>query len=360
MNTFSSVYATIAQEVVVELTNARVRKNTSYKYIPHTFSPHPIVKDGEQFQVLIIGGSVYKSAILTKKLGQISVISQEQGQQPLFDTEETFLRFISEKVNPEVSVIGMNFAYALDPLFERGRLDGLMVGGNMKDNAFFGLENKPLGTTIEQYLLTSRKQTVIVSAANDTICLLLSGLTQYSWDQVAAGIVGTGMNFALFENESTMINLESAHFDKFELSTDAKIMDKASQNPGRALLEKEVAGAYLHKLFNQAVKSRHFNYDILTSTEQIDEIAEKDTGEAGILANELLDRSASLVAAQIAGITKFLGRDTSFVMEGSLFWKGYRYRERVSNIVRTLLPDMNVSYINIPDSGIFGGAKLVA
>lgn len=360
MNKAFSVYKTIALSVMEELQKGKAGQQTSYKYIPHTFSSHPLVSNDEQFQVLIIGGSVYKSALVRKENGDLTILSQEQGQQPLFDTEKTFLSFIADTVNPDVSVIGLNFAYALDPIFERGRLDGLMVGGNMKDNAFAGLENKALGKTIEEYLLRTRKQKVIVSAANDTICLLLSGLTQYSWDQVAAGIVGTGMNFALFENESTMINLESAHFDKFELSDEAKNIDIHSQNPGKALLEKEIAGAYLHKLFNQAVKSRHINYDVLTSTEQIDEIAEKDTGEAGKLANYLLDRSSMLVATQIAGITRFLGRDTSFVMEGSLFWKGYRYRERVSKVVRKLLPHTNVSYINIPDSGIFGGAKLVA
>lgn len=360
MTTSFSLYATIVKSVTEELIKSKTGGRTSYPYIPHTFSSHPIVQEGETFQVLIIGGSVYKSALLTKGTDGIHVLHQEQGQQPVFDSEATFLEFVLEKIDPTVRVVGMNFAYALDPLFEKGRLDGLMVGGNMKDNAFSGLENKPLGSTIEAYIKEKKGQSITVSAANDTICLLLSGLTQYNWDQVAAGIVGTGMNFAMFQDQTTMINIEAAHFDKFDMSKEAALVDKKSMNKGKALLEKEVAGAFLYKSFNEGTELRNIHHRAISSTEQIDEIAEKDTGEAGLFANELLDRSAGLVATQIAGITQFLGRDTSFVMEGSLFWKGYKYRERVERFVRELIPQYNVSYIHIPDSGIFGGAKLVA
>jgi hexokinase len=351
---------TITKSVVSELQSAKQKQSSSYRYIPHTFSPHPIVKDNEQFQVLIIGGSVYKSSHVIKKSDGIKVLDQKQGQQPVFDTDETFLNFVLEMIDPSVRVVGINFAYALEPVFEYDRLDGLMVGGNMKDNAFAGLENKPLGSTIEAYIKEKRGQEVIVSAANDTICLLLSGLTQYDYDQVAAGIVGTGMNFALFEDQTKMINLESAHFNKFELTLEGIAVDNHSANKGNALTEKEVAGAYLYKIFNEGLLLRNINHAPIQTTEQIDEIAENDQTEAGKFANEILDRSAGLVAAQVAGITQFLNRDTAFVMEGSLFWKGYKYRERVERLVREIIPQFNVSYIHIPDSGIFGGAKLVA
>lgn len=350
----------VADAFTKELQTAQAGNKTSFAYIPHQFASHPIVKNREMFQVLVIGGSVYRSAIVSKDSTGIHIVSQESGQQPMFDTEATFLQFISEKVDPKVNVVGINFAYALDPVFERGRLDGLMVGGNMKDNAFAGLENKALGTTIEQYMKQKRNQDIVVSAANDTICLLLSGLTQYSWDQVAAGIVGTGMNFAIFTDKNTMINLESAHFDKFELSKEAALVDSASMNKGRALLEKEVAGAFLHKVFNEGVKLRNIQCEPLVSTEQIDDLAENGKGDIKVYANELLDRSASLVAAQVGGITQFLERDTAFVMEGSLFWKGYKYRERVERFVQEMSLEYSVSYIHIPDSGVFGGAKLVA
>lgn len=355
-----NIYLSITKNIVNELQAGKQQQPTSYAYIPHQFSSHPIVQPGELFQVLVIGGSVYKSALVRKDEKGLHIESMEDGQQPVFDTEETFLKFVLEKTNPTIKVMGMNFAYALDPVFEKGRLDGIMVGGNMKDNAFAGLENKPLCSTIEAYILAQRGQQIVASAANDTICLLLSGLTQYDWDQVAAGIVGTGMNFALFQDRETMVNLESAHFDKFELTPEGKLVDDESPNKGRALTEKEVAGAYLHKLFNAGLKLRGIQHEALTSTEQIDNIAENDTGEAGKFANELIDRSVGLVSAQISGITQFLGRDTAFVMEGSLFWKGYKYREKVERLVRQIIPNYNVSYIHIPDSGIFGGAKLVA
>jgi len=355
-----ALYKKISSEVKKELIKAKRKQPASYAYIPHQFTSHPLAESAELFQVLVIGGSVYKSALVKKNTSGLHIEKMEEGAQPIFDSEETFLQFVLEKTDSAIRVMGINFAYALRPIFENGRLDGIMVGGNAKDNAFSGLENKRLCSTIEAYIKKKRNQTLIASAANDTICLLLSGLTQYRWDQVAAGIVGTGMNFALFEDKETMINLESARFDKFELTKEAIIVDKASPNKGRALTEKEVAGAYLHKLFNAGIKLRGIEHEPLTSTEQIDDIAKHNSGEAGKLATELLDRSVGLVSAQIAGITQFLERDTAFVMEGSLFWKGYKYREKVERLVRQIIPEYNVSYIHIPDSGIMGAAKLVA
>lgn len=93
-----------------------------------------------------------------------------------------------------------------------------------KNMCFEGLIGEVVGLAIEKKVLEVRQQQIHVGMANDTICLLLSGLTHTWWDHVAAGIVGTGLNFALFLDQHTLVNLESANFSKFEQLPEGKIM----------------------------------------------------------------------------------------------------------------------------------------
>ena len=350
---------TIAEAFNKELTEAKNGQKTSLPFIRHQYSNTDIGANSALFQVLVIGGSFYKSALVQKKRGRYYIKNKKEGNQPVFKTKADFLTFVASHIDPTVTHVGINFAFPLTPFFRDGLLDGTLEFGT-KEHAFTGLMGEVVGEQIEQYVAKQGGQKIRVGIANDTICLLLSGLTQFDWDQVAAGICGTGLNFALFLDEHTLVNLEAANFDKFEISPEAAIVDKRSLKPGSALTEKEVSGAYLHQIFNEGIKLKGIKHSPLATTEEIDAVAESETGEAQVYADYLLKRSAGLLAAQIAGITQFLNRDTSFVMEGSLFWKGYKYRERVEAFVREMIPERNVSYIHIPDSGIFGGAKLVA
>ena len=103
---------------------------------------------------------------------------------------------------------------------------------------------------IEQYVEHKYHKKIIASTANDTICLLLSGLIDHPWSKIAGGIVGTGLNFAIFLDEHTSVNIEAANFDKFICSDECKEIDSESAKPGAALFEKETAGAYLYRHFN--------------------------------------------------------------------------------------------------------------
>ena len=50
----------------------------------------------------------------------------------------------------------------------------------------------------------------------------------------------------------------------------------------------------------------------------------------------------------------------TFVMEGSLFWKGYKYKETVEQTVKQLLPEYCIKFIRLENSDILGGAKLLS
>jgi len=348
----------IKQSFILELEKSIAGQKTSFPFIRHTLASNPIVKENETFQVIVIGGSFYQKALMKKIGGNIRMISHMEGPQPQFLHKKVLFEFLEKHIDPHVKVIALNFAYPLHPATCQGKLDGTLVNGS-KENSFDGLVGRVVGESIEEYFQQKHTRSLYVSCANDTICLLLSGLMYHPWNQLSAGVVGTGLNFALFPDEHTVVNLESAEFDKFERSEAGKIIDESSVSPGSALMEKEVSGAYLYHHFNIEAKKRGLLFDKITSTKSIDDYAKSEDEQIARLAKEILQHSASYVAIQVAGILDFCKRDLTFIMQGSLFWKGYKYRETVENTVLKLSPKYKAIFEKIERSDLYGAAKLV-
>lgn len=349
----------IKNNFINELEYGNYNQSSSLPYIKHVLSASSLVSQEDYFQTLVIGGSFYQKALMKKKNGNIVIISHEDGPQPVFNTKEDLLTFIETHLEPEVSVVALNFAYPMTPVTRNGYLDGILQNGT-KENIFDGLVGKNVGEEVEKYIKEKQGRVIKVSCANDTICLLLSGLIHHDWNDIAAGIVGTGLNFAIFLDEHTVVNLESANFDKFPQSESGKAIDAQSAKPGTSLYEKEISGAYLYKHFNYLAKKRNLPIELLTSTKFIDALAKDKNKEIAKTAKEVLYHSASLAAAQIAGIMEFCGRDLVFIMQGSLYWRGYQYKETIEKLVIELCPQYRASYEQVLHSDLYGAAKLVA
>lgn len=332
---------------------------SSLPFICHNLSTTTIVKVDEMFQTLVIGGSYYQNATFKRYADNIMLCEHEAGEQPPFLSEDDLMRFLEQHIDPTVTVIALNFAYPLKPVVRGEILDGVLQSGS-KENTFTGLVGKTVGERIEQYFLENRGQKLTVSSANDTICLLLSGLMTHEWDEIAAGIVGTGLNFALFIDNTTAVNLESANFDKFEQSNSGKVIDEKSVAPGKSLYEKEVSGAYLFRHFNIMAKKEGLEVPEIHSTKEIDALAKSDNKDVAKLARSIVTKSAHMVAAQIAGIMEFCERDLTFIMQGSLYWRGWQYKELVEEKVRELSPKYKARYEQVLHSDLYGAAKLVA
>lgn len=345
----------IKDNFLQELTNSSQGKHTSLPYILNTIPSHPLVAKSEKFQILVIGGTYFCNASCVFENKKVQIISSRTGEQPTFTDEESFLSFVSNQLDEGITVLALNFAYPLNPIFSNNKLDGVLLNGT-KENTFNGLVDKQIGQGIEQYCAGKGKK-ISVAVANDTICLLLSGLTQFDSDSLAAGVIGTGLNFAFFADKKTAINLESANFDKFELSEEAHIIDQHTTNPGRALFEKEVAGKYLYQHYNLILQKRGVDFSPITTTEQLDTIA-KEEGTHSWLARELFKKSASLVACQIAAILDFQKKDLNFIMEGSLFWQHQNYLSYVQDTVRQLT-QYSASFTAVDNSSVLGAAMLV-
>ncbi len=354
-----STLTTIQANFVNELQNAKEGKPSSLSFITHKLPSSPLVKDDKVFQVLVIGGSISRNAILKKGRNGITILSNRQKDKPIFKTKDAFLRFVDHELSPDVSVLSVNFAYPLTPVYTEKKLEGILISGS-KTHTFEGMVGKNVCQEIEEYILQKRGKRMQVTMANDTICLLLSGLTEGPWNELSCGIVGTGVNFALFSDAKTLVNLESANFDKFPQTEEGKRIDAvASSLSGKALFEKETSGAYLYKYFNERVKTLNLPPITIDSTKELTIMAQENNSPYTKTVMEALAHSAELVATQVGGISLFLKRDLTFIMEGSLFWEGYNYKSCVEETLKKLKTPYNITFKHIHNSYIVGAAKLV-
>lgn len=349
----------ITNAFVEELEKSNIGEKTSLSYLVHTLPDTPIVENGQTFQALVIGGSICKKAIILKENNELIIKNYEEKNQPIFDSAERFLTFVENELDPTVSVLALNFAYPLSPVLRKSVLDGILLAGS-KEHTFAGLIGKTVGEEIERHVKEKMNREIAVSSANDTICLLLSGLTKYPADSLACGIVGTGLNFAFFQDTTHPVNLESANFDKFEQSLEGKEIDESSQSPGKAVFEKETAGAYLYKHFNLKIQKLKSNTTPLSSTYEVKKLALDPIKQYSDIAKDLVEYSAALVACQVAGITQFKKKDLTFIMDGSFFWEKDIYKGWVEKYTKELVPDYTVSFAKIEDTTVLGAGKLVA
>lgn len=349
----------VADNFKKELELSKSGKKTSLPFIRHRISPKPIIKDGETFQILVIGGTIFRKALVKKDGKNIVIVEKGEKYQPSFKNKNDFDKFVEKEISSKVTNVALNFAYPLKPVFKNGKLDGLLISGT-KENVFYDLVGKEVGVEVEKMMLKTHRQKIKVTVANDTICILMAGLTRFSWKEIAGGVIGTGTNFAFFLSENEVVNLESGNFDKFPRTPEAQIIDSYSTNKGRGTFEKEVAGAYLYKHFNLINEAKALITPALRSTQELDQIAQQNSSSEAAIAKSLLSNSASLVAAQIAGILEFKRTDLVFVIEGSLFWLSNGYRAQVKKALAEICPKYKAKFVKIPDSTILGAAKLIA
>ncbi len=342
-----------------ELEDSMAGKKTSLPFILHSISTQPLVSENETFQVMVIGGSVFKQAIAKKRKNGVTFLDKSQEKLPVFHTKNDFITLVEQHLDPTARVVALNFAYPLGPVFDEGKLDGVLLSGT-KEHSFKGLVGERVGQSLERYFLKKYKRKIDFAVANDTVCLLLSGLRKASWNKLACGIVGTGVNFAFFLDATDLVNLESANFNKFPASRETKGIDLRSTHTGQGLFEKETAGGYLYQHFNSIVAKQKLPHPPLTSTWELKKLALRDTTWITPIARGLIKKSAALIAAQIAGITLYKRRDMTFVMEGSFFWDEDIYREYVEHYLRILIPERKITFVSVPDSPFLGAAKLVA
>ncbi|NCO88682.1 hypothetical protein AUK04_05070 [Candidatus Roizmanbacteria bacterium CG2_30_33_16] len=346
----------ITNKFLNELHNAVKENSSSISYLTNP-PPSSIIHNDEIFQVMIVGGSVFEKTLVQKKGKNINILQLIKSHVPVFDSKNTFLDFIYQNTDLSVQYVAINFTYPIRPVFENNLLDGVLIKAT-KEHSFKGLIDKIIGKEISQYVKQKSGENILFTLANDTICLLLAGINK-DHSFIAGGIIGTGINFG-FYNKKEFVNLESGNFNGFPQTKTGLQIDKESNNPNYQLFEKEVSGQYLYKHFNVITKQIKDNIS-LSSTSQLNDFALGKNGVNTLIAQRLFERSASLVACQIAGTYHHLNQvQLTFVMEGSIFWTGWNYKKMVEeHLVLLGIPQNTVRFIKIEHSNILGAAKLV-
>ena len=283
---------------------------------------------------------------------------------PRFTAKDDFLAFIEANLDPQTAAIGINFAYNLIPVVgEMGELDGIMNQGDTKGHAFGGLQQEQVGKTVKGYLKETTSRDIAVTVANDTVCLITSGLEEDTdRENLIAAIAGTGYNIAIFSDNNTVVNLQASDFTGFTQTVTGKVVDAESKNVGEQLFNKEVAAGDLYKHYNVLIPLIYLQTPPLQTSEELSQLARKGTGTESQVARELFKRSASLVAAQLAGIYEFKGRPLGLtcIVQGSLFLKGSDYILNIQSQLKALGVSQNAfEFKKIENSDILGVIKLI-
>lgn len=213
-----------------------------------------------------------------------------------------------------------------------------------------------VGTMVGEKLAHAVGSIKQVKVLNDTVAALMGGaFAGRSEHRHFIGlIVGTGTNMACFMQTAHIgklgstdfgpemaVNLESGNFSPPHLSAWDDAVDKASVDPGRGRFEKAVSGFYLPYIFEKLCPNVA-GFDPRKGTGQLVEIRQKaEPGPAYDAACYILDRSADLVAAALAGLFPFFGDDGSVGIqaEGGLFWGAPGFSARVESTLKKLLPE---------------------
>lgn len=308
-----------------ELTNAQNGKNSSFPYLKQSLPQKFPTLNTPGVQFIELGGT--NTTIQVFKNGNVA---SEIVQTPLLHNKATLLQFLETIVTAETVLL--SFAFAIAPVLRNNRPDGKLVQGS-KEHVLEGLIDELIGASIEEYMVKTSNKKVAVWLLNDTIWFLHKTMKDHF--PCATLIVGTGFNSAIAFSKTEVVNIESANFDKFQQTEEGRMIDTHSAYPGKSIFEKEISGAYLYQHYNEIIKKYNLKAQPITSTKELNEIAHKN-GETAQIAQDLFYRSASLIAAHIAGILAFCKKDLTFVAEGSVFFGGYKYQQVVEDMVRQL------------------------
>lgn len=221
-----------------------------------------------------------------------------------------------------------------------------------------GLVGQPVGAMLSQAARRRGLDLGPIVVLNDTIATLLAGSLNPGFDPASAVglIVGTGTNMGSYleltrigklapaaagRHERMALNFESGAFSPPGLGPADQALDERSINPGRQRFEKAISGAYLGALFDASRRLLGLQLVSEATSALVSRLAVEEQGRESELARALLRRAADLVAAALAATHDLLGsdRDLHVNAEGTLFWRGPGFAERVDQTLAALLQE---------------------
>ncbi len=347
--------------------------------IPAYLAPPPAGVSGT---VLVIdtGGTNIRAAVVklnadgTHKIlsGPIkeTIPAGRQGEsisaQEFFDLQAD----LALKLNPELHLpIGYCFSY---PAESMPNSDARLIKWT-KDVHIDGVEGQLVGKMLTEALERKGYKAGSVAVLNDTVAALLAGAGAHAqdFDYHIGLIAGTGTNMAAFvpvtpENKlsrlswrfpSMAVNLESGNLTPPYLNKYDDKLDAHLDLTGQHRYEKAVAGYYLPFLYAEAHPGDDDeDFDPYKGTEQLVNL--RDRQHDG-LAAAIMNRSADLIAAGLAGLIRALGSKgrVCITAEGSRYWADPDLAPHVAKLLPTLVaPEVTFSIIKVDDANMVGCA----
>ncbi len=332
--------------------------------------PEPGPELRGQAVVVDTGGTNMRAALVELEPGKPPRVSEPVGDEVPRDPErrvgaEEFFRQQAELVRrldaPPGLPVGYCFSY---PTSNQPDGDATLLHWT-KGIQIQGVEGEPVGAGLRQGMEQLGLAPGPVWVLNDTVASLMAGAWQARGQAECIGlIVGTGTNMAAFLQREGLarmaINLESGNFHPPGLSVWDDELDGVTDNPGQQRFEKAVSGYYLPYLFRRLYPN-FTGVDPAAGSAQLGQLRRR-SGPKGRAATLLLDRSADLVGAAIAGLSQLFpaGRPIRVVAEGGLYWKTAGYSARVLATAQRLLGAPHAFQIESVDHANLVGSACAA
>ena len=353
-----------------------------------TFVPIQSKKPSGRLLVMDLGGTNVRCAQVLLENGRLEIergpvkekLAVEYERDLGLDEFLERLAGIIHSLGPEQGLpLGYCFSYPTEPTRDG---DAILLQWT-KELSVSDTVGRKVGEMLCGYLSMHNAswQCTRVKVINDTVAALLAGMGTLSADAFIGLIVGTGTNMAISlhpgmipkileggaETYALPVNLESGNFyPPFLTQWDAQL-DKASNHPGQHRFEKAVSGHYLANLLKLSMPE--CNIDIRRGAAAVFDKAYGASAGSNFemqLARQIVERSAGLVAASIAGIIALMREHRSMKIvaiaaEGGVFWGHPAYKERVESTLTDLLldmglPDICCKFLAVDHANLHGSA----
>lgn len=345
-----------------------------------TYIPPPSGERGEALVIDIGGSNIRVAGVRISDKGEYSIISGPVTRTlpVVWETPESFFDFQAEMAASlhlsSPLPVGYCFSYPTQVTPER---DAVLIRWT-KNISVPGVEGRRVGDMLGQALRRAGVNFTGMTVLNDTVAALAGGSRTFSsrgeYSDFIGLIVGTGTNTAAyfpvgaispakfdssgFREPVMAVNLESGNFHPPHLTRFDDGLNEASPDPGRQRLEKAVSGRFLPRLFVLMLSGR--TAPPYPETREIIGLARSGSEDReSRLARALVDRSADLVSATLAGLIDVLNPEgkVGILGEGGVINNDPSYRDRVGTRLDELMGGVpQFSLLSLDNVNLIGAA----
>jgi hexokinase len=355
------------------------------------------------------GGTNFRAAeVVFSKKGELEISEMVNERMPGLDgavSKDEFFRTLAGYIR-HIAVrcdrIGFCFSYPTEILPDK---DGILLQFCKEVNAP-GVIGQMIGKNLKEALGMPEKKIVLL---NDTVATLLAGKSasvSRTYDSFIGFILGTGTNTCYIESnrnilkkpeldpgKSQIINIESGNLGNPPRTALDIEFDKTTANPGNYAFEKMISGAYLGNLclhiLKRAALENIFTKETALQILELPNLSSEDASNLDsmygsklnplgrcitseedeincvTLIDNLIDRAAKLVAANLAAVVLKTDKGKSeelpilLTIEGTAFYRMHNLKERFQNYFSDYLSGERKRYFEfteVPQSSLVGAA----